>query len=191
MGDSCTGKSSIFERYIRNTFNDDTNSTIGGSYASKKIMIGDKLTSINLWDTAGQERFRSMVKIYYRGTNGCFIVFDVCNRDSFNHLDTWFTELYNDKNINNTEIIIVGNKCDIIDNRVVSTEEALLYAQNKHVEYFEVSAKSGNGINEMFDTMISNIANNVNSKKIHLLNNEKSNLKSDYQKTSWKLFGYC
>ena len=90
----------------------------------------EKKINIRIWDTAGQERFNSITSGYLRGLHGCFVIFDVTERDSFEKLDMWI-QFYNDFNQYKERImIILGNKVDIAE-RNVTENEAKNYATNK------------------------------------------------------------
>ena len=124
-------------------------------YVCRTILIGDTCvgkTSIlknfsieALWDTAGQEKYRSLIPIYFRGSDAALLVFDLSNRQSFESLNEWL-ELVRSSVLDSTIIFLVGNKSDLIQERCVSFQEAKQWASNTNCSYFEVSALSGNGI---------------------------------------------
>ena len=91
-----------------------------------------------LWDSAGQEKFRSLIPNYIRGSSLIFLVFAIDNKESFQHLNEWIDFILN---VENGNIVIVGNKIDLKDSRQVTKEEAEKFCQEKKYEYFEVSAK--------------------------------------------------
>lgn len=87
LGDSGVGKSNLVFRFTKNEFNKDSKSTIGVEFATKTVQIeDDKLVKAQIWDTAGQERYRSIASSYYRGAVGALLVYDVTDRNSFNHV---------------------------------------------------------------------------------------------------------
>ena len=90
LGDSGVGKSNLVFRFTKNEFNKDSKSTIGVEFATKTVQIDDnKLVKAQIWDTAGQERYRSIASSYYRGAVGALLVYDVTDRNSFNHVPMW------------------------------------------------------------------------------------------------------
>jgi Ras-related protein Rab-1A len=105
---------------------------------------------LQIWDTAGHERFRSLTKSYYSGGHGAAIVFDLTNRESFEHIDFWVNELQTAGEIPCK--ILIGNKCDL-EQRVVETKEAEEIAQRLEIAYLETSAKQATNIARMFEVM--------------------------------------
>ena len=114
LGDPGTGKTSLLHQFIDSTFVEKHETTIGVDFQAKTVFSSSgNLLRLHLWDTAGQEHFRSIVSAYYRCIAAALLVFDVTNRESFENLDHWLTEL-REKNSSLKElpIIILGNKTD-------------------------------------------------------------------------------
>ena len=151
IGSSGVGKSSILQRYIQKTFNDSFSSTIGVDFFMKTINIGEKSIKLQLWDTAGTEKFRSITTGYYRGADAAFVVFDLSSKKSFNAVDEWIESYYKFKNPDSEKnVVLIGNKVDLIDNREITQEEAENYVKTNNIFYFETSAKEGKNIDECF-----------------------------------------
>ncbi|CAD8080984.1 unnamed protein product [Paramecium sonneborni] len=148
LGNSFVGKTSIIERFVQNTFDPKSQPTVGIDFISKNMTIDGKTMRLLLWDTAGQERFYSLIPGYVRDAQCAVIVFDVTSRHSFESLDRWFKEVKQTRG-NEALIVILGNKIDA--ERVVSLEEAKDYAMKKDILYYEVSAKTGKGIEEAME----------------------------------------
>ena len=161
LGDQSVGKSSIVLRYSDNKFSDTFLSTIGVDSKRKIIKIKGEKVKVSIWDTAGQEKFQNIVKQYYNGANGILLIFDITSRKSFNKIDFWYNDLID--RIKKDEIIIylVGNKVDLEENRQITIEEAEKYANDKSIPYFEVSAKSGDGIKKLFDDITNDIMDKI------------------------------
>ena len=156
LGDTTVGKSSIVLRYAEDKFNENNAlATIGIDFKIKQIYRGGELIKVSIYDTAGQERFQNIIKHYYRGANGVLLTYDITNRSSFEKLAFWLQDLKdNSDNIEDLYICLIGNKIDSEDKREVTTEEANIYAKNNNMPYFEVSAKTGQGIKRLFDDAI-------------------------------------
>ena len=109
---------------------------------------------LQLWDTAGQERFRTLTTSYYRGTHCCILVFDITNPDSFYHLYQWIDQynFYCEFPVKN--IIIVGNKYDLEEQRKVSELEIRQFCESMNCLYVRCSVKSDEGIENLIETVI-------------------------------------
>ena len=151
IGNSGVGKSSILQRYIQKIFNDSYSSTIGVDFFMKSLTIGDKSIKLQLWDTAGTEKFRSITTGYYRGADAAFVVFDLSSKYSYNSLNEWIESYYKFSNPDvEKNVILIGNKCDLVDKREVTNEEIENFIKNNNINYFETSAKEGKNIDEAF-----------------------------------------
>jgi small GTP-binding protein len=166
IGDSGVGKSSILNTYMTNEFDPHTNSTIGVEFYTKRLNIDDKKIKIHMWDLAGQERFNSIVKTYYRNCNGVLLIFDLTNKNSFDHVNYWYNELYKMYSLDNIDeynpsIFLIGNKNDISD-RTVSTKDVEKMLFNKNItNYMECSAKTGDNINDIFNMLNNSVYQNI------------------------------
>lgn len=106
----------------------------------KTIDINGKKAKIQLWDTAGQERFNTIMASYYRGAAVIFFLFDVSDRSSMERINYWYEESI--KHGSATTIrILVGCKCDLFKDRVVTYKEAQQFSASLSMVYLETSAK--------------------------------------------------
>ena len=151
LGDTLVGKSSIVLRFSDNRFDDNQLATIGIDYKTKYIKVKDASVKVLLWDTAGQEKFRNIARQYYKGANGVLLIYDVCDRKTYERIGFWMDELKQNNEIEQLYIILVGNKIDLEEKRVVTREEAEKYAEDNNINYIEVSAKTGEGILDLFN----------------------------------------
>ena len=156
LGDTSVGKTCLISRYANGVFREDYIQTVGIDYVSKQEIINDKNINIKLWDTAGQERFKALTPTYLRGAEGIVLVYDVTNLESFESLKFWIESLKSNLGENSLPIIIDGNKIDL-DDRDVSKETAQKFAQEYNYKYFETSAKSGVGVDELFREIVNQI----------------------------------
>ena len=156
IGEPNVGKTCIIERFTGKKFEANSEPTIGVSHYGIKAGVknGHEIT-LDLWDVSGQERFKEIIKIYFKGAHGCFFVYDITNRDSFEKINEWFDRIH--KEVGDIPIILVGNKSDLEEERQVSTEEGMNLAKEKNVKYFETSAKDNININAIFKAMSENI----------------------------------
>ena len=127
-------------------FNNEYEASIGVDFFSKTIKYKGKTIKLQIWDSAGQEKFRSLIPNYIRGSSLVFIVYDITNRKSFENLQTWIDFV---NNIENSNIVILGNKTDLDSQRQVTTEEVQKFCEEKNYEFYEISAKEDNNLNNM------------------------------------------
>lgn len=165
IGDSAVGKSQILARFARNEFSLDSKATIGVEFQTRTLVIQHKSVKAQIWDTAGQERYRAVTSAYYRGAVGAMLVYDITKRQTFDHIPRWLEELraHADKNI---VIILIGNKTDLEDQRVVPTEDAKEFAQKEGLFFLETSALEATNVDTAFTTVLTEIFNIVNKKSL-------------------------
>jgi Ras-related protein Rab-1A len=150
IGDASVGKTSLLTRYCDNVFKESYTNTIGVDFRVVSLKYKDLLAKIHVWDTAGQERFKSISINYFRSTHGFIFVYDITNKQSFNNLSTWLELAFT--NNRNTEVnFLVGNKCDLVNNRAVSQEEAKDLADLHKMNYLETSALANENVNQLFE----------------------------------------
>lgn len=132
VGDSETGKTNILSRYTQDKFTPGYICTIGVDFGTKVVSYDGKQIKVQVWDTAGQERYMAITKAYYRGAVGALILYDVTNKQSFENVEKWLTQLkeYNSGlYTETTPVVVVGNKSDLEASRVVTTEEGASLAK--------------------------------------------------------------
>lgn len=149
LGDQGVGKSCILNRFLNDTFIEDYQATIGLDFQSKNVQIENQDIHLLLYDTAGQEKFRSLIPMYTRDANIILLVYDISNKDTFNHLPDWIRDLTN-VNIKEIIFVIVANKIDLNAQRAVTLEEGQKFAEEHDFLFQEISAKTGVGFSELF-----------------------------------------
>ncbi|VEU19310.1 DEKNAAC100056 [Brettanomyces naardenensis] len=150
LGESAVGKSSIVQRFVKDSFSDFRESTIGAAFLTQTVDLDANTTvKFEIWDTAGQERYRSLASIYYRNAQAALVVYDITQESSLDKAKYWIKELQKQAR-GGIIIALVGNKTDLEQERKVSSEEAESFAKGLGLLYFEVSAKSGTGVRECF-----------------------------------------
>ena len=153
LGDQAVGKSSILNRFYQDKFEPDYQATIGLDFHSKNTEINGTSVRLLLYDTAGQEKFKSLIPMYIRDANIILIVYDISVKESFTHTDYWVNETKELKR-EDAIFVLIGNKTDLEDKRAISTKDAENYATEKGFLFQEVSAKTGDGIEELFTSKI-------------------------------------
>ena len=134
--------------------------TIGVDFKIRTINVDERVCKLQIWDTAGQERFKTITSSYYKGAHGIIVTYDITDRDSFSAVHTWMSEIekYTQDNITR---ILVGNKTDLENKRVISFEEGQEMANHYGVRFLETSAKECKNVETAFTTMTREIKNNV------------------------------
>lgn len=149
VGDSGVGKSCLLLRFVDDKFNPSFITTIGIDFKIKTIELNGAKIKLQIWDTAGQERFRTITTAYYRGAMGIIIVYDVCDQNSFDRVETWYKTVQQHAK-DDAQVIIVGNKCDEEEGRVISTQQGEQLAESLGVPFIEASAKTGVNVSDVF-----------------------------------------
>jgi small GTP-binding protein len=155
IGDHEVGKTSILRRFVEGRFLADYRTTIGLNVLDHNFEFFGNDISLFLWDIGAQQYFKRYRKVYYKGAQAAFIVFDLTNKDSFYNVKNWFDELIEFRG-NEISVVIVGNKRDLENERKVDYEEGVTYAEmlsenyDKKISYIETSALTGENIGQAF-----------------------------------------
>ncbi|KAH9498685.1 Ras- protein Rab-35 [Bulinus truncatus] len=169
IGDSGVGKSSLLLRFADNVFSGTYITTIGVDFKIRTIEVNGERVKLQIWDTAGQERFRTITSTYYRGTHGVLVVYDVTSGESFANVQRWLHEI--DQNCDVVNRILVGNKDDDPDRKVVLTQDAQRFAEKMQIQLFETSAKENKNVEEMFKAITKQV---LETKKKQLRDAQKN-----------------
>jgi small GTP-binding protein len=154
IGEASVGKTSIIYQFIDKIFQEDLQSTIGGTFNSKSIKCNNNKTlNLEIWDTAGQERYRCVTKMFYKEADVAILVYDITSKSSFEELKNYWVEQVLEASPKNIMLVIVANKSDLIDNEQVDEEEARNYAKKVKADFFVISAKENNSVNELFKSI--------------------------------------
>ncbi|KAJ2781417.1 GTP-binding protein [Coemansia javaensis] len=156
IGDSGVGKSCLLLRFSDDQFTPSFITTIGIDFKIRTIELDGKRIKLQIWDTAGQERFRTITTAYYRGAMGILLVYDVTDERSFNNIENWYmnVEQHASEGVNK---ILIGNKCDVEERRVVSKDRGHALANRFNIKFKETSAKSNINVEEAFLELASDI----------------------------------
>ena len=149
VGDSSVGKSNILLRFSRNTFDKGHQATLGIEFANKHLIYNNTDYLIQIWDTAGQENFRSVTRAYYKASAVAMVVYDITKEESFEHIQNWLKDC-KELAPNTVILVLVGNKTDLEESRVIAKERGEILAKENNMLFFETSALNGNGVQEAF-----------------------------------------
>ena len=153
LGDSGVGKTCLITRYISETFEQNTASTNGASYASKNVNY-DKLKktiTLDIWDTAGQEKYKALTKFFYKDAAIAILVYDITQKQSFESIKSYWYEQVKENGEKTVVLGIVGNKSDLYEQEEVPENEARQFAQSIGAIFALTSAKMNTGVDALFE----------------------------------------
>ncbi|MFX0054235.1 MAG: Rab family GTPase [Promethearchaeota archaeon] len=157
VGEGGVGKTSITVRYTENRFDEEMKMTIGVNFASKEVFLEEDSVRLMLWDLGGQPRFRDVVSGYFKGARVALAVYDANRYFSLERLIDWISRVK--ENAPDCQLIFVGNKIDERQNgQGVPLEEGREFAARYGAACVEVSAKTGEGISELFEVVARSLA---------------------------------
>ncbi len=165
LGEGAVGKTALKTRYLGDTFKKSYTITIGADFAVKRVNIDGQEVTLQIWDLAGQPRFAKVREVYYNGTTGALLVYDITRRDTFAKLANWLQELIKNNQNRIVPVVLIANKADLrgTENEKISTEEGQNYAKELSkwagfdIPYVETSAKEGTAVEDAFVTLVKNI----------------------------------
>ena len=151
IGESAVGKTSLISQFIDQVFQDDQQSTIGGTFSTKIIKCGNgKILKLEIWDTAGQERYRSVTKLFYKDANAALLVYDISNKYTFEELQNYWIDQVRDSAPKDIILAIVANKSDLIESEQVDEAMAREFAKDNGALFALTSAKTTAGVESLF-----------------------------------------
>ncbi|KAJ3432497.1 ras-like protein [Anaeramoeba flamelloides] len=153
VGSGGVGKSAITIQFLQGKFVKKYDPTIEDNYR-KTIIIDDKSTFLDILDTAGQEEYSSMEDVYFKNGDGFVIVYSITNSQSFRKINEIRESLLMVKDKETFPMVIIGNKCDLDEEREVQESEATKFCEDIQVPFFETSALKNINIYQAFQELI-------------------------------------
>lgn len=158
IGESCVGKSSLLTQYVEEEFSLNHTTTIGVEYKQKSLKMEDgNSIRVQIWDTAGTTRYNTITPNYYRNVDGILLVFDISNKKSFEMVNFWINEVNEKTDVSKIDLLLVGNKIDLEENREVEKQKAAKVAEDIGILYVETSAKTLDATRVAFDQLVAKI----------------------------------
>jgi Ras-related protein Rab-37 len=186
VGDSGVGKTSLLVQFDQGKFQGGSfAATVGIGFTNKNVNVDGTKVKLQIWDTAGQERFRSITRAYYRDAQALLLLYDVTNKASFDNIRAWLAEI-NEYAQDDVVIMLLGNKCDMNAERVVSREHGDRLAKEYGTAFMETSAKTGINVDLAFMA----IARDLKSKKTQAPHEPKFNVQ-EYVDREKQTVGCC
>ena len=175
IGDPSVGKSNLLMKFANNKFTEEYEATIGVEFGVKNITLDNQIYRIQIWDTAGQENFRSITRAYYKNCVCAMVVYDITNKKSFDNVQNWIKDVITNSP-KTVLIILIGNKIDLVDKRKVTFDEGQEFAINQGIIFMETSAKTGDGVEEIFKKSAQEIKKRI-GENYYDLNSETCGIK--------------
>ncbi len=156
LGCKSVGKSTLMHRYAGEDSNNmmSTKSAIGVSWTSKVVNWKGTKIKLQLWTTAKQDKYSTLTSHHFSKADAIVFVFDVTNHSTFSGIDSLHEAIGISHQV---EVVLVGNKMDQEDRRVISTERGQRQAKSfskNGVPYFETSALNGENVNKVFNHIL-------------------------------------
>ncbi|EFA75388.1 Rab GTPase [Heterostelium album PN500] len=169
-GPPCVGKSSLLLQFCEKEFSAELDTTVGVEFQSKTMELDSTYKiKLEIWDTAGQESFRSITNNYYRGAHIALLVYDITNRQSFQYLGSWLEEI-SQMSGENIVTLLIGNKSDHNDRRVVKVEEGERFARENNILFIETSAKDNTNVEKAFEDATRQVVKLIKEGKMVVVN---------------------
>ena len=181
LGNSAVGKTSFIIRYTDNSFQEVYLSTIGIDYKEKMIDVDNKQYKLFFYDTTGQEKFRSLAFNTVKNADGVILMYDITNKESFKSIPKWIKNVRERKG-DDFPLLLLGNKIDKEDKRVISKEQGEDLAEEYNIDFFEISNKNGTNIEEAVFTFLKKILEYISHAERKLNNSIISSKDLNYKK---------
>jgi Ras-related protein Rab-8A len=175
LGDMAVGKTSLMMRLTDDEFNLNIIGTAGIDLKKKTLNIEGEDVKVLIYDTAGHDRFRLIAKSQYKGSNGIVLIYDITDRKTFDNVTRWMEDIKENTD-SQVEVMLVGNKIDKANDRIVNSEEGQALGQKFGVSFVETSAKTGEGVNTAFLNIVKNIYHKIKEvPKVEVLHTQPMN----------------
>ena len=160
LGDAAVGKTSLINQYIEKSFEEDYKPTLGANIIRKDVFVEEINASVRLimWDLAGQEKYNVIRSMYFQGCVGALLVYDITRHNTFETINSKWLKDFKKYVKKEGTYILIGNKIDLKDQRMVSTEDGKNFAKKIDAsDFIETSAKSGENAEKAFENLVNQI----------------------------------
>jgi small GTP-binding protein len=163
IGDDKVGKTSILKKFGNINEEEKSKFTRVENY-NKEFKYKDNIYLFRLWDTVSKDKFNSISKAFYQKADCIILICAINDRESFLNINKWVDNIKNNIELENIEMILIGNKCDLEDERQVGLDEIVKKGEDFKIESFETSAKTGEGVEDAFETLFTKVLKKVYQK---------------------------
>lgn len=164
LGSGGVGKSALTVQFVQGIFVEKYDPTIEDSYR-KQVEVDGQQCMLEILDTAGTEQFTAMRDLYMKNGQGFILVYSITAQSTFNDLQDLREQILRVKDTDDVPMVLVGNKCDLEDERVVGKELGKQLAQQFNCSFMETSAKAKINVNDIFNDLVQQINKKSPEKK--------------------------
>ena len=167
LGDSAVGKTSLINQFVESSFQEDYKPTLGANIIRKDVILDKSNAKIRLimWDLAGQEKYNVIRSMYFQGCVGALVVYDITRHQTFDNVESKWLKDFKNYVKKEGAYVLIGNKIDLSDQRVVSKEEGESLAEKIQAsDFIETSAKFGENVETAFKNLVYQILRNYGEK---------------------------
>jgi len=151
LGEAGVGKTSIISQFVEQLFQEDIQSSAGGTFSSKTCIYGNnQILKLEIWDTAGQERYRALTTMFYKEANAAVLVYDITRKESYEQIQEYWSNQIKESAPSDIILMLCANKSDLINQEKVDEGEARKYANELGAMFCSTSAKNDYGITDLF-----------------------------------------
>jgi small GTP-binding protein len=151
LGEAGVGKTSIISQFVEQLFQEDIQSSAGGTFSSKTCIYGNnQILKLEIWDTAGQERYRALTTMFYKEANAAVLVYDITRKESYEQIQEYWSNQLKESAPSDIILMLCANKSDLINQEKVDEGEARKYATELGAMFCSTSAKNDYGITDLF-----------------------------------------
>ena len=173
LGESTVGKTSIIKKFINNSFDSEMLPTIGIDFYTRKLtLLKGEEKKIVIYDTSGQEQYHSISSSMIRKAEGILLVYDITKQKTFDILIEWVNKIREIRE-KDFPIVLIGNKCDLEEERVINKDEGEKFARENEIEFYETSCKDGTNIENSILILIYKIIEKQKIQRLKQLEEEE------------------
>jgi len=156
LGAGGVGKSALTVQFVQGVFVEKYDPTIEDSY-QKQVEVDDEVYMLEILDTAGTEQFTSMRDLYMKNGQGFVLVYSIVADSTFNEIPALRDQILRVKDVDSVPLVLVGNKCDLVEQRVVPNKQGEELARRFNCTFLEASARTRDNIEEIFHSLVRQI----------------------------------
>lgn len=164
LGSGGVGKSALTVQFVQGIFVEKYDPTIEDSYR-KQVEVDGQQCMLEILDTAGTEQFTAMRDLYMKNGQGFVLVYSITAQSTFNDLQDLREQILRVKDTDDVPMVLVGNKCDLEEERVVQKDHGIGLSRQFNCAFMETSAKAKINVNDIFYDLVRQVNKKSPEKK--------------------------